>query len=422
MEALVSYPFRPSLKRKGKEDHSSTPGNSKSQGPEKKKPKKGGKISPSDDILLRKYSELNMPENVRTLFRKHVQKSHIFSDNLDLQEECLRLVSNSLAKRTWNKYSSALHLWEKFEKCKDIKKFSAIVFTCWCSKNTKIRASTIKQYTSALRKLKFLLGFKARKDSGLEKILVRGIQNIENKVRLPDPIVTPISLQILANIRKGLDNSNCSACSKISIWTLSLTAFWGLIRLGEMLPALKDKFDETSTLLWKDVELFSDRVILHLKNPKTRAFQSKKVTLFKVKTNTFCPVFYFHKMEKIQKIQKVWNLDSPVFSRTSGKALTKISFVKGINVAVNLVSITNIKLQGKSFRSGIPSLLNDLSDNVWEHELKILGRWKGDSYRCYVRDPALENRSVFHSVANLLIEKFLHRQEALPEPDPGQQQ
>jgi hypothetical protein len=91
--------------------------------------------------------------------------------------------------------------------------------------------------------------------------------------------------------------ADVSSCSKKSLWALSLTAFWGLIRLGEILPSVAKKFDKTTTLLWKDVELSSDKVILHIKSPKTRSKQSKTVILYKLSESLFCPVFHLSKLK-----------------------------------------------------------------------------------------------------------------------------
>jgi hypothetical protein len=70
--------------------------------------------------------------------------------------------------------------------------------------------------------------------------------------------VTPVDLPILADIKKGMDCAKISSASEKAIWTLSLTAFWGLLRLGEILPQKSDQFDKTSVLLWQDVKVTKD--------------------------------------------------------------------------------------------------------------------------------------------------------------------
>jgi hypothetical protein len=424
----VSYHLKETARKRGhddlEEDLEPLPGASSDKEPLKKKQKKKGTTLPKDDAKNRKYSSGNIPLNLRSLILKHLRKQKLFEDNPELCVEGVKLISSSLAKRTWEKYGSALSLWNKFVINNKIEKFSGFTFTCWCSKNTSVKASTIKSYLCALRKIKFLLGFKQNdSDKGLEKILLRGIENIENNFQKPEKPVIPVSLEILENIRKGLNMAVVSSCSKKSLWALSLTAFWGLIRLGEILPSVAKKFDKTTTLLWKDVELSSDKVILHIKSPKTRSKQSKTVVLYKLSESLFCPVFHLSKLKNEQIKRNLWKETLPVFLRSSGKSLTKISFIEGINAALQICGIKNCKLQGKSFRSGIPSLIGVYGNNSAEKSLKILGRWKGQSYRCYVRNPVPEDKDIFEKVSKNLLKNFLRRKRQSEEedPDPGEQ-
>jgi hypothetical protein len=53
-----------------------------------------------------------------------------------------------------------MSLWQKFANDKNVKGFPALAFLCWCCKNTTVKSTTVKGYLSALRKIKFLLGFR----------------------------------------------------------------------------------------------------------------------------------------------------------------------------------------------------------------------------------------------------------------------
>jgi len=219
----VSYHLKETARKRGhddlEEDLEPLPGASSDKEPLKKKQKKKGTTLPKDDAKNRKYSSGNIPLNLRSLILKHLRKQKLFEDNPELCVEGVKLISSSLAKRTWEKYGSALSLWNKFVINNKTEKFSGFTFTCWCSKNTSVKASTIKSYLCALRKIKFLLGFKQNdSDKGLEKILLRGIENIENNFQKPEKPVIPVSLEILENIRKGLNMADVSSCSKKSLW------------------------------------------------------------------------------------------------------------------------------------------------------------------------------------------------------------
>jgi len=419
--ATVVYPLKKTPRKRSAPDPDPKPGTSKQKEQGKKKQKNTGTKTPKDSLNNRKFDSRNMPKNLQSLFQNHLKKSSFFINNSDLRLECIKLVANSLAKRTWNKYSSALSLWHRFSHNKALSSFSAVEFTCWCSKYASIKSSTVKEYVSAINKMKFLLGFDSKNnEKDLEKILLRGMENIQSKTQKPKKKVTPVTLQILENIKKGLDSGICSSCSKKSIWALSLAAFWGLLRLGEILPPHAESFDKTTTLLWGDVEINDDNVVFHLKSPKTKTIISREVVLYKLSGDFFCPVTSIKKLKKALQKRGLWGEDLPVFMRASGKSLTKSSFLKGLNTALNPSKENKIKLQGKSFRSGIPSILDKNVESTGKKVIQILGRWKGPSYRCYIRNPVPENRWIYEKISDLLLKDFLRRHDIEDsEPDSG---
>ena len=420
--AIVSYPLRHSAKKRTSDERDDQPGGSEKPEPSKKKQKTEGKIMPKDDPTDRKYGSKNIPPLIKELITRHLKKQGLLKGDKRLSKECVGLISNSLAKRTWDKYNSALSLWQKFEVETDAKHFSRIAFLCWCSRNTKLKPDTVKGYLSALKKLKFLLGFKHKKSAALEKILLRGMEN----VRLSSPVmqkqVTPVDLPILADIKKGMSCAKISPASECAIWALSLTAFWGLLRLGEILPQKDNRFDKTSVLLWRDLQLSETKVVIRIKLPKTRSSLSRTVVLYKLPDPFFCPVKHLNNLRNLQKKENLWGQDLPVFRRTSGKALTKISFLEGINRALKSAGKGDVKLQGKSFRSGIPSLLGLSEDESLGKKLKKLGRWKGLSYHCYIRNRDPVSQEMFEKIAENLLKNFLCRKKGKETPpDPGEQ-
>jgi hypothetical protein len=414
--AIVSYPLRHTGKKRASDEQEDEQGGSEKPEPSKKKQKTEGKIVPTDDPADRKYSSKNIPPLVKNLIMQHLKKQGLLRSDKLLSRECMNLISNSLAKRTWEKYNSALSLWKNFEAEANVKHFSRIAFVCWCSRNTKLKPATVKGYLSALKKLKFLLGFKHKRSSALEKILLRGMENIRLSSPEMQKQVTPVDLPTLADIKKGMNYAKISAASESAIWALSLTAFWGLLRLGEILPQKGNQFDKTSVLLWQDVKLTKDKVVLHIKLPKTRSSQSRTVVLYKLSDPSFCPVRHLYDLKNIQKEEKLRGLNLPVFRRASGKALTKISFLKGINRALELEGKGNVKLQGKSFSSGIPSLLGSSEDESLGKNLKKLGRWKGLSYHCYIRNQNPVSQEIITKIAEKLLQNFLCREKGKETP------
>jgi hypothetical protein len=248
----------------------------------------------------------------------------------------------------------------------------------------------------------------------MEKIILRGMENIEGIKAKPPRKVTPVNLKILSSIKRGLKKKFWKKCTKKSIWTLNVMAFWGLLRLGEVLPGKARSFDKTSVLLWEDVKFSKGKVILNLRQPKTRSQQSKTVVLYELSAKHFCPVRQLRQLKKLQQKMGIWKKGLPIFLRASGGSLTKATFLKKTNAALMKVEPSAEKIQGKSFRSGIPTLLKKSESEDLERNLKILGRWKSSAYRCYIRNSDPGNRIVFLQTAEALL-KIFFVQERKPE-------
>jgi hypothetical protein len=205
-------------------------------------------------------------------------------------------------------------------------------------------------------------------------------------------------------------------------------AYWGLFRLGELLPEKERKFDIFSHLLWKDITLLSDRAIFNIKSPKINIAQNRRVILFKLGDGRFCPVSALKSLKKVLKKRNLLKDNKPVFLRGSGRSFSRKTFLRSVNSVLNLDVKKKEILSGKSFRSGIPSeLAASPSLLCSENVMKTLGRWKGPSYRKYIRDPIPENHWIFHSVSSLLLNRLSvsrRKGETSQEKDqvPGHQQ
>jgi hypothetical protein len=104
----------------------------------------------------------------------------------------------------------------------------------------------------------------------------------------------------------------------------------------------------------------------------------------------------------------------PVFRKASGRCITKGFFLKIVNWALKP---SGFKVGGKSFRSGIPSELENFPNEFKESHVKALGRWKGSSYQSYMRNDLPEFRWVFKKVANQVLKHSLPQESG--EDDPG---
>jgi hypothetical protein len=122
-------------------------------------------------------------------------------------------------------------------------------------------------------------------DKNFEDILVRAaLRGAENIFKIEGdhkPKRVVMSLQLLKLLGHEIASSNWEEDSKRIMWTACSVAFFGALRLGEMLCHSETSFDPTSTLVWDDVKFIDhDTVLIHLKLPKSNAEHGEFIDLF----------------------------------------------------------------------------------------------------------------------------------------------
>ncbi len=233
----------------------------------------------------------------------------------------------------------------------------------------------------------------------LEGVLFKGMENLKRGGKPVLPGTHPVSVPDLRRIRDGLKFVKERLTGQ-TVWTCCLVAFWGTFRLGELLGKAERAFDRFSDLLWGDLELNTDRVIIKIKAPKTRGPPGNRAILFKIPDPTLCPVTALNRLHASQQNLGLLDDRLPVFRKTGGKILTKREFLGVVNKANGDGPGW---LTGKSFRAGLPSALENFPPAFQESHVKALGRWRGRSYQLYMRNDSAEFQWVFNLVARTIL-------------------
>jgi hypothetical protein len=236
-------------------------------------------------------------------------------------------------------------------------------------------------------------------NSGLEKILFQGMQNLGSRIPSSPNQVVPLTIADLGKIRDDLEHHEEKLTGQ-SVWTCCLIAFWGAFRLGELLGRSGLKFDAYSDLLWKDIIWGPDWVKIQVKSAKVRGPPANLAMLFSVADRKLCPVTALARLKSSQENRSMGLSDQPVFRESNGKFLTKRVFLNIVNKDRKEGSYL---ITGKSFRSALPSALENFPHLFRESHLKALGRWKGRSYQVYMRNDEPEFRRIFQTVSSMLL-------------------
>ncbi len=302
-----------------------------------------------------------------------LEKRNLNYLNDNCNRACLNLVTASLAKNTWKRYDSAYRLWERF--CKENTLSTDLTgfgkekrnFIVWCWEKSNLAVSSVRAYLGVLKQIKKLASCLEKEEGDLEKTLLRGMENLrmgKMKTRSDAVPVTPDTLKL---IKKGLGRTKERLTGQ-TIWTCCLVAFWGAFRLGELLGKSELKFDKFSDLLWENVVLEGDKATIHVKSPKTGGTRGALATLFEIPDEGLCPVRALRRLKASQGNLGLGESHLPVFRKSNGKFLTKGGFLDEVN---RILGRHSIGLTGKSFRTGLPSALENFPQIFQESHLTL---------------------------------------------------
>ena len=203
------------------------------------------------------------------------------------------------------------------------------------------------------------------------------------------------SLRIMGH---AINATGWSALKKQVVYTTMLLAFWGRLRLSEILCSSAIKFKPLNAFLENDL-LFID-----VDGKGTKGLQlwirhanvpDPNGALVEIPPTQdlpdLCPVKAVKKYLKMRK-KLTSNGESPLLLDDTGFIFTKRKFRECIQQAIEKLDPAHKDafkdLKGHSLRSGVPTALQKLGTDVDPQVMKYLGRWKGCSVNLYMKDKA----------------------------------
>ena len=261
--------------------------------------------------------------------------------------------------------------------------------------NKKISPATVRSYLAGARRLALTKGVcTPPPQSDLAKSLLRGYENV---TRNPVQAVArathrPVTIPFLRILGHAIHKFwKGETFDQRCFWVICVTAFWGALRIGELLCDHPNTFSPDSDLLASDViHMSPDSVALWLRDPKVPKKFGDIVEIWS--TPQFPEVDPFKAFSAFWKLRKGKNfhLSQPLFIRADGRAFTHTSFSSTLNALISHYSL-ELELSvnrwtGHSFRSGLPTLLQ--SAGFTEEDIKSWGRWASTVFQLYARDIA----------------------------------
>jgi hypothetical protein len=248
--------------------------------------------------------------------------SLVINDNDSfLSSVLIVLLSASLANSTWEKYCSGWRAWLDFELTQDagikwpidIQTFRK--FAVWCIGNRHISSKTAGSYLYSVAIAHSLKGLNCvnYNDDKILKLILSGAKNMYNANPIANNrrVANMYTLKLLSH---QLASSNWCDISKQVVWACCTMAFFASVRLGEVLSNFANKFDPSSTLLWRHVKfLNAEEILIYIPSTKTSKNTGEFVDIFSVQ-NSCCPVKALYTLMQLQIKLGFFDLDRPVFA------------------------------------------------------------------------------------------------------------
>ena len=362
--------------------------------------------------VVRKY--IDKESSLGKYVKSQWQVSRLVQDSRDiieLTEHMDQLVIFSQTSNTWSKHKAVWNCLDKFAVSEDIQLTWPIsietirTFVVWCLCFKNLKPSTVKAYLSSIKFAHELKGLKY--DLNRDKIVSLALKGAENKQLLThsnESCRRAVTIHVLLLIGHRIANSNWCEISKQVFWTACTTSFFTGARMGELLSPKEKDFDPSTTLLWKNLFFMnSDEILIFLPHTKVKGPKGEFVDLFAFKNGPCCPVKSLLLLKSLHEKNNSFDLEKPVFMFSSGKFLTTAKMNNILHdLLLDVCGPSNSKISCHSFRAGIPSSLHKFSDKNATEDIKNFGRWRGSSYKLYVRLERDRRRMLFDNIYNVL--------------------
>jgi len=203
-------------------------------------------------------------------------------------------------------------------------------FTAFCIAVKKIQPSSVRAYLSSLSMLHKLKGFsEIDLQDNITSMMLKGADHLILAAQTqPYNNRRAMTMPLLRHFGHRLSTSDLHPATKQCFWTAGLLAFFGTIRMGELLSPAEKRFDSTCTLTWEDIHYRTDddSFLIHLKIPKTAPKQGEFVDIFKFGKFGCCPVAALKKHKTRQLELGKGQPKDPVFTLPEGKLATTSIF------------------------------------------------------------------------------------------------
>lgn len=288
-------------------------------------------------------------------------------------------MQNSLAPSTIKTYQHGLDLFGAFRKEIGLLEIwpvplnDIIFYMCHLYKNG-FSFSTVNCYLGGLSFFSKLNNF----EDNTQKFVVRKMVDGIKRTRSNKDARLPITRELLSKLLTILP-SVCRSQFEAKLFTSAFSlAFHGMLRIGELTV---NKGDNNHTVMINDIQITDVGLEINLKSSKTDQFgKGTVVQIFRGVDKIKCPVEILTNYLKVRPL-----VGGPLFYHFNKQPVTRYQFSALLKKCLSVLGLADTNYKSHSFRIGMATVC--AIEGYTDEEIKVLGRWKSDSYLRYIRIP-----------------------------------
>ena len=215
------------------------------------------------------------------------------------------------------------------------------------------------------------------------------------KAQLSRPVhqKLPISVDHLIRFHGSLDLSHAK---HLAAWCGMLLAFFGCLRLSNLVPTAHSDFDPLKHLKRDDISCVDNLVLVYYKWSKTNQNTSKVswIPISAVADSRFNIKVHFENLLKMVKVPD----NAPLFSYAKDKFHTRYSLVNLLDSCVLEAGLSPADYSWHSFRRGAAVFAFELG--LADSAVQLLGDWSSSAFKSYLEFSFLRKVSVTEAIAS----------------------
>ena len=285
-------------------------------------------------------------------------------------------LEDSLAESTMSTYRSGVKSFARFcvrqnRRALPASPHTLVAFAVDLAKSIKV--GTIRSYLAGITTMHIHSGYSdPAKDFPMLQKALKGIA--KQQATLEKATRLPITTGIMRRLHSCVDHA--SSDDKL-FWAMATTAFCGFLRLGEI--SVRTQNDARKVPKVKDLHVMGDYALLHLPYSKGDPRGNGVQVPLPKSNGVLCPIKAITAYLESLPARRA---NAPLFQR-NGRAVQREWMVSKLRDFLFRLGLHPENYAGHSFRVGAAT--SAAAAGVPDSLVKVMGRWKSDCFRVYVR-------------------------------------